>query len=182
MPLAHALLTSLFERPGSGLELAKRFDRSVGYFWPATHQQIYRELARLEAAGFVQAVLVGGARGGKKNYQILSAGKEELTRWVDVSPSLLSVRDELLVRLRAAAVVKATSLADELENLAARHRQKLALYQDIEVRDFPPGPQSREQKLRHLVLKVGIDFEQARIDLCENAIKLLRDETDEQND
>lgn len=178
MPLAHALLTSLLERPGSGLELAKRFDRSIGYFWPATHQQIYRELARLEAAGFVRAVLVDGARGGKKTYQILPAGQEDLARWVQASQPLLLVRDELLVRLRAAAVVKAPALVDELEDLAARHRQKRALYQDIEARDFPPGQQSREQKLRHLVLKVGIDFEQGRIDLCENAIKLLRDETD----
>lgn len=178
MSLAHALLTSLLERPGSGLELAKRFNRSIGYFWPATHQQIYRELARLEEAGFVQAVLVGGARGGKKTYQLLPAGQDELVRWVGASQPLLLVRDELLVRLRAAAVVKATSLVDELEDLAARHRQKLALYQNIEARDFPPGPQKREQKLRHLVLKAGIDFEQCRVDFCENALALLRAEED----
>ena len=48
MSLPHALLTSLAERPGSGSELAGRFDRSIGYFWQATHQQIYRELARLD--------------------------------------------------------------------------------------------------------------------------------------
>ena len=30
--------------PASGLELARRFDRSIGYFWHATHQQIYRVL------------------------------------------------------------------------------------------------------------------------------------------
>jgi len=48
MSLPHALLTALVERPGSGSELAGRFDRSIAYFWQATHQQIYRELARLE--------------------------------------------------------------------------------------------------------------------------------------
>ena len=58
MSLPHARLTSLAERPGSGSELASRFDRSIGYFWQATHQQIYRELARLEAAGWVEAAPV----------------------------------------------------------------------------------------------------------------------------
>ena len=47
MSLAHALLTSLLEQPSSGYELARRFDKSIGHFWQATHQQIYRELGRI---------------------------------------------------------------------------------------------------------------------------------------
>ena len=58
MSLPHALLTALTEHPGSGSDLAGRFDRSIGYFWQATHQQIYRELARLEAAGWIEGLLV----------------------------------------------------------------------------------------------------------------------------
>ena len=50
MSLAHALLTSLQEKSSSGYDLARRFDKSIGFFWRATHQQIYRELARMEAA------------------------------------------------------------------------------------------------------------------------------------
>lgn len=174
MSLPHALLTSLIERPGSGLELADRFDRSIGYFWPATHQQIYRELAKLEEAGFVQATLVSGARGGKKTYQVLPAGREALERWVSASQPTMLIRDELLVRLRAAAVVNTTSLMEELEALATRHRQNLALYHQIEARDFSAPNQSREQKLRHLVLRTGIDFENGRIKLCEDAVALLQ--------
>lgn len=174
MSLPHALLTALIERPSAGLELAKRFDRSIGYFWPATHQQIYRELAKLEEAGFVQAKLVSGARGGKKEYQVLPAGREELEHWATASQPTMLPRDELLVRLRAAAVVNATTLVEELEALAMRHRQKLTLYHQIEARDFSSSNQSREQKLRHLVLKTGIDFENWRIKLCEDAAALLR--------
>ena len=44
MALEHAILVSLLEKPGSGYELARRFERSIGYFWTATHQQIYRTL------------------------------------------------------------------------------------------------------------------------------------------
>lgn len=53
MSLSHVLLTSLIEKPSTGIELARRFDRSMGFFWNATHQQIYRELnAMLQKAGF----------------------------------------------------------------------------------------------------------------------------------
>ena len=53
MALEHALLVALDEQPASGLDLAKRFERSIGFFWHATHQQIYRVLARMEADGWV---------------------------------------------------------------------------------------------------------------------------------
>ena len=36
--LPHVILVSLSEQSGSGYELARRFDRSIGYFWSATHQ------------------------------------------------------------------------------------------------------------------------------------------------
>ena len=53
MALEHALLVALSERPASGLELTRRFEKSIGFFWHATHQQIYRVLARMEADGWV---------------------------------------------------------------------------------------------------------------------------------
>ncbi|NEE19162.1 PadR family transcriptional regulator, partial [Streptomyces sp. SID7499] len=56
MSLPHAILTALLEKPSSGLELTRRFDRSIGYFWSSTHQQIYRELGKLEQAGRIRAL------------------------------------------------------------------------------------------------------------------------------
>lgn len=174
MSLPHALLTSLAERPGSGSELASRFDRSIGYFWQATHQQIYRELARLDAAGWVEAKPVEGARGGKRRFQILRPGRDELQRWVNDRQAPPAIRDELMVRLRAEVVVGPTGLENELEAVAAQHRAKLAAYLQIEARDFLTPPTSREQRLQHLVLKAGIEFERQRIALCEKAVAILQ--------
>ncbi|WP_199783266.1 PadR family transcriptional regulator, partial [Streptomyces alboniger] len=61
MSLPHAILTALLEKPSSGLELTRRFDKSIGYFWSATHQQIYRELGRLEREGSIRALPRQGA-------------------------------------------------------------------------------------------------------------------------
>lgn len=82
MSLPHAILTALLERPSSGLELTRRFDMSIGYFWSATHQQIYRELGRLETRGHIRALPAEQpARGQKKAYEVLPAGRAELARW-----------------------------------------------------------------------------------------------------
>lgn len=110
MSLPHALLTSLAERPGSGSELASRFDRSIGYFWQATHQQIYRELARLEANGWVRSVAIEGARGRKRRYDLLPQGLEELARWTAEPMDPPAIRDELMVRLRAESVIGPSAL------------------------------------------------------------------------
>ena len=53
MALEHAIMVSLGERPGTGYEIAQQFDRSIGHFWSATHQQVYRTLKKLHADGFV---------------------------------------------------------------------------------------------------------------------------------
>lgn len=174
MSLPHALLTSLAERPGSGSELASRFDRSIGYFWQATHQQIYRELARLEAAGWIKGDAVQGARGRKKRYVILPDGLKELTRWTSEALEPPPIRDELMVRLRAEGLVGPTDLSLRLNELLEHHRQKLDAYQAIEQRDFPTSPSQRQHRLQHLVLKAGIDFERHRIAFYEEALIILR--------
>ncbi|MFI2435837.1 PadR family transcriptional regulator [Streptomyces sp. NPDC018693] len=160
MSLPHAILTALLEKPSSGLELTRRFDRSIGYFWSATHQQIYRELGKLEADGHIRA-LPGEqpARGQKKSYEVLPAGRAELERWTAAAQDPKPHRDALLLRLRAAAVVGTAGLEADLRRHLDLHRRQLAEYQEIERRDFPPGRDAPEDRLRHLVLRAGIDLE-----------------------
>lgn len=160
MSLPHAILTALLEKPSSGLELTRRFDKSIGYFWSATHQQIYRELGKLEAEGLIRALSTGQpARGQKKAYEVLSAGRAELARWVSTARDPKPMRDPLLLRLRAAAVVGTEGLEADLRRHLRLREMQLAEYQDIERRDFPPGRDALEDRLRHLVLRAGIDLE-----------------------
>ncbi|MEV8457273.1 PadR family transcriptional regulator [Streptomyces sp. NPDC052095] len=160
MSLPHAILTALLEKPSSGLELTRRFDRSIGYFWSATHQQIYRELGKLERAGQIRELPAQRpARGRKKEYEVLPAGRDALTAWVARREDPKQVRDPLLLRMRAAAVVGAPGLDAELRRHLGLHRRQLAEYLEIEERDFPPERNSEEDRLRHLVLRGGIDLE-----------------------
>lgn len=173
MSLPHAILTALIERPGSGSELADRFHRSIGHFWHATHQQIYRELARLEAAGLVASHPVPQGRGRKRAYEILPEGRRELGQWVREPAEPKLMRDDLMVRLRAEAVVGPTGLDAEIARHLGLHEAKLQLYRDIEARDFGRGPLDRAARLRRLVLRAGIASEEAWIAFCREALDIL---------
>lgn len=176
MSLPHALLTSLLERPSSGLELANRFDKSIGFFWNASHQQIYRELARLEQSKWVVSSPVEDGRGRKRIYRVLPAGKRALQRWIEEVSDPRPLRDEMMVRLRAEAVVGPTKLGRELERRVALHHQKLATYRAIEARDFTGKTASRSEQLQHLVLRTGILHETMYIEVTLAALAILEGE------
>ncbi|MEV6104951.1 helix-turn-helix transcriptional regulator [Streptomyces sp. NPDC051940] len=160
MSLPHAILTALLEKPSSGLELTRRFDKSIGYFWSATHQQIYRELGRLEQAGLIRALPSDQpARGQKREYEVLAAGREELTAWVGTPQEPRALRDPLFLRIRAAAVVGTAGLRVELLRHLELHRRQLAEYGEIEKRDFAAPGLGAAQRMQYLVLKAGIGLE-----------------------
>lgn len=175
MSLPHALLTALIERPSSGFDLAARFDKSMAYFWQASHQQIYRELARLEESGWVRSSADESARGGRKVYEVLDAGREELRRWVAEPADPRPLREELMVRLRAEAAVGPCGLQHEIARRLALHQAQLAVYQAIEQRDFAASNPHRAQRLQHLVLQAGILMESMWCEFSERALAILNE-------
>jgi DNA-binding PadR family transcriptional regulator len=174
MSLRSAILTALMERPSSGKELARRFDLSFGYFWHATHQQIYRELGQMSDAGLIELHAdQEKARGGPRTYAITEAGEQHLRDWVANGQGPVPVRDPLLVRLRAAAVLGDIDLAGQIQQHLDYHRALLETYRSIEERDFRRPLRGRRQRLQHLILQAGIDTEQSWAGWCTNALKEL---------
>jgi DNA-binding PadR family transcriptional regulator len=174
MSLDHALLVSLLEKPSSGYELARRFDRSIGYFWHATHQQIYKVLARMEEAGWVEATLEAGAAApDRRLFCVSAAGRTELDRWLTEPSDPDGVRDSLMVKLRGAAFADPARLLPELEHHRAAHANRLTAYRVIEARDFS-GELDLQRTLQYQVLKSGIRFEQGWLEWCDETLFLLR--------
>ena len=173
MSLQHALLTSLLEKPSSGYELARRFDKSIGYFWHATHQQIYRELARMEQQAWVKSYDAEGGRAGKRQFEVLTAGKEELKNWASRASEPSELRDEMFLKLRADAAIGPFGLEQEIARRMKLHQDRLQIYNEIEQRDFSRIPLSREAKIRHLRLKAGISLEESRIAWSKDALATL---------
>jgi len=173
MSLPHALLTALVERPCTGAELVRRFDRSIGYFWQATHQQIYRELGRLEEAAWVESQPAADGPGRQRAYRVLPAGRKELKRWVSSQDKPVALRDALMVRLRAEAALGPSGLDQAIRRRIDVMKKKLQDYLQIETRDFADGMNTRERKLQHLVLKSGIAVLQLRIEQAQEALRIL---------
>jgi DNA-binding PadR family transcriptional regulator len=175
MSLSHAVLTSLIEKSSSGYDLARRFDKSIGYFWHATHQQIYRELGRMEAAGWIaSSVPADAGKTRKREYRVLPAGRAELARWAAEPAAPMDLRDEFMVKLRADAVLGEVDLHTELQRRIALHKDKLGHYRQIEQRDFLNGKVlPREARIHHMILKKGILYEEGSIAWAQDMLEVL---------
>ncbi len=170
--LPHAILVSLSEQSGSGYELAHRFDRSIGYFWSATHQQIYRTLRVMEDDGWVRATpVVQQGRPDKKVYTVSTTGRAELTRWIaePLAGRGRSVVDarlrDLAVKVRAAGYGDVAAVRAQAVALRAERAARLDVYRALEKRQFPdPGSLTGATLHQFLVLRGGIRAEESAID------------------
>jgi DNA-binding PadR family transcriptional regulator len=165
MALEHALLVALSERPASGLELAKRFGRSIGFFWHATHQQIYRVLARMDADGWVSVTEVPQrGRPGKKVYDVSPRGREALATWLAEPTPTLGLRSELAVKLRGASFGDRAAVLDVVRANLADHHARLDHYGLLMKRDYPePSTLTGLELDQYLVLRGGILMEETWI-------------------
>lgn len=164
MALEHALLVALREQPASGLDLAKRFDRSIGFFWHATHQQIYRVLARMDADGWVRVTTVAqSGRPDKKVYDVTAAGAEVLRAWLAAPTEPEPLRSELAVKLRGASFGDRDAVLDVVRANLADHHLRLDHYRGLMARDYPRSDELAGDPLeldRYLVLRGGILLEE----------------------
>ena len=175
MALSHAILATLLSGPVSGYKLTKRFNAAIGYFWQATHQQIYRELTSLEEQGYVERV-PSSSPSTEKRYALTSEGRDALTEWI-MQPSEPGVlREDLLLKVRAGSLVPPEVLLAELHRRRALHAGRLAVYRELQERDFPdPQHLTYEQRLLYLPLLRGLMFETDNVAWCDTAIALLQE-------
>ncbi|MEU3307911.1 PadR family transcriptional regulator [Nocardiopsis sp. NPDC055551] len=175
MSLPHAILTALLEKPSSGLELTRRFDRSIGYFWSASHQQIYRELGKLERSELIRALPNDSpTRGQRKEYEVLAAGRAELERWVGETEEPRSLRDTLMLRVRATGVVGVDpDFVAELRRHRELHGERLAEYREFQRRDAARGRGTERDRVQGLVLRGGVELEMFWVNWLDKAIAEL---------
>jgi DNA-binding PadR family transcriptional regulator len=166
MALEHAILVSLSERPASGLDLTRRFDRSIGFFWSATHQQIYRVLGRMTTDGWVSAEHVAQhGRPDKKVYAVADQGRRELDRWIAADSPVETFRSEVAVKLRAASYGDRAAVLRQVAEHRAEHATRLAHYEQLAATDFPdPDALAGHALDVYLVLRGGIRLERFWVD------------------
>jgi DNA-binding PadR family transcriptional regulator len=175
MALGDAILACLTERPMTGYELAKTFDSSIGFFWKADHQQIYRELSRLRDRGHIQGrEVVQSGKPNKLVYTLTSEGRAALRQWAARPSSPSSIKDDLLVRLYALDSIDLEPLRTDLMARLEYHRDRLSRYERILIKRFQQGAASPADTGKLLLLRMGLRYERAAAEWCEEALDTLR--------
>lgn len=158
MALRHALLASLYESSATGYELTRRFRERMGNVWNASHQQIYRELAKILDEGLVKVEVVEqSGKPDRKVYRLSDSGEDALKEWVNASSPRPATRDPLLLKLFSGDLWSHERLFEELSRYELNWQAELDRYREIE-RDYFQDVQTlpRHYKLQYLALRRGI--------------------------
>src|SRR5580698_10456016 len=174
LALADAILACLTERPMTGYELAKTFDSSIGFYWKANHQQIYRELTRLRDRGHIEGrEVVQTGKPNKLVYTLTAEGSAAFRHW-GAKPSVPpSIKDDLLVRLYALDSVDIDPLRADLMARLEHHRDRCLRYERILNKRFTEGTASLADTGKLLALRLGVRHERAVVEWCEEALNSL---------
>ena len=177
MALGDAILACLTERPMTGYELAKTFDTSIGFFWKADHQQIYRELSKLRDRGHVQArEVVQTGKPNKLVYTLTSEGRAALKHWAARPSRPASIKDDLLVRMFALDGrrhrMRCAPTSWRASNTTATARTASSgSWQNAFRRARRRQPISASCS----ILRLGVRHERAVVEWCEEALEVLSD-------
>ncbi|WP_427917981.1 PadR family transcriptional regulator [Streptomyces sp. cg40] len=181
MSLKYAVLAALLEGEASGYELAKTFDVSLANFWPATPQQLYRELERLAQDGLIEArVVQQERRPNKRMFTLTEAGRRDLDTFAAEPPRRpTAIRDEFLIKIQAMDGTDPAVIRELVEERRSWARGKLDRYE--RVRDRLLDGRTEEEYLRdaervgpYLTLMAGITFEEENLRWCERVLAILK--------
>jgi DNA-binding PadR family transcriptional regulator len=175
MALAHAIMTALIEDDLSGYELSRDFTTSLGFFWNASHQQIYQELRKLSEKGWLNKREV--SQSGKPNkivYGLTAAGRDALSEWVFGTTRTQAAKDELLVKLYNLDVSNVAHITAEISERREGMMQLLYLYETIRRRHYAePASLPARRKGVYLALAFGINQGEHFLSWCDQALELL---------
>lgn len=172
MSLKYTILIALSEGPKSGYDVAKLFDKTIGFFWRARHSQIYRELGKLKEKQWATSKEI--EQSGKPNrvvFTITEEGREALLNWSREPCEPQELKDDFLIQLYRLESIDIealrTNLMLRLESHRDRHAQYTGKYKLLN------GENSLSDLGQKLALEVGIRWESEWADWCSKALEQL---------
>ncbi|TKC99451.1 PadR family transcriptional regulator [Polyangium fumosum] len=177
MSLKHLILAVVGARPSTGYEITKEFDEVAGFYWRATHQQVYRELATLAEAGLVRFKEVAQqGKPDKKVYTITAKGRRAFADWFREPPEAPRHADPLMIKFFAAELVGIEDLRAQLALAREHHAALLATYEAIAAQHYaePVDTMPRWKKMIYLTLRLGITRERAWLSWADESERVLR--------
>ncbi|MFK7976132.1 MAG: PadR family transcriptional regulator [Halioglobus sp.] len=175
MALAQAIMTALIDDDLSGYELARDFESSLGFFWRASHQQIYQELHKLADKQWLNKRDV--SQSGKPNkivYGLTLAGRNALADWVFSDTRLTPAKDELMIKLYNLSEENAPHLCGEISERRESTMQMLYIYEKIRMLHYEnPLCLPTRSKGVYLALSASMTQGEQFLAWCDEALELL---------
>lgn len=188
MSLKFGLLGLLYDKPMTGYELMKFFNRSLRHFWNAQTSQIYRDLSKLEDGGYLTSEEEEqSGRPNKKIYTISKLGKNlfetMLIEFKDIQK--ISYRDPLCMKI----FFYTNDLTDNLILFLQKYmndNQKFLM--DLDNTELVMDKYAAEdplymdrKKFWKMTVSLGIKQVQANIEWARESIEILEQERGDKN-
>jgi DNA-binding PadR family transcriptional regulator len=129
MPIHHAVLALLADRPAHGYELRASFEHAVGDQWGGLNiGHLYQILERLGRDGLIESeVHPQSIKPDRLVHHITEAGRAELQQWLEEpSTRLRGYRDDFFLKVMAAARTGDRATVD-----GVLHRQRVHLMTEL---------------------------------------------------
>lgn len=176
MSLKYSILAMLSIEPKTGYQLSKDVQGSIGFFWKATHQQIYRELSALEHSGWVKYTdVTQSEKPDKKVFSITKTGLKELINWMKEPSEPPVTRDSFLIKLFVGHLIEPSSILTDLRIQKKAHEERQSHYKNAEEKYFKNVRSlSIKEQYMYLTLRRGILLGKAWLAWCREVEEVLQ--------
>jgi DNA-binding PadR family transcriptional regulator len=170
-----ALLGLLSIEPMSGYDLGQNIRASVGHIWSESYGQIYPNLKKLAAAGYV-SVKEEKQKGklSRHIYSIAQKGREQLIAWLCIPPQSEIPRNEMLLKLFFGSQVPAAVLIAYVERMVGEHRALLEKFTRIEREEIAAQRHRPEAPFWRMTVRYGQLEMEAHLRWAEETLATLR--------
>jgi PadR family transcriptional regulator, regulatory protein AphA len=153
--------------PSTSYDLKRAIGKSVGYFWPFPHAQLYDEPVRLTSLGLLAHEQERRGR-RRRVYRITQAGKEALRSWLrGPTTQLMEFRDVAQLKLFFGELGETQDLIALAQAQIERHKARLEHFQNIAQKHA----NHRALAIRMAPLDIGIRIERAVLSFWEETGK-----------
>lgn len=147
-------------------DLKRAIGRSIGYFWPFPHAQIYSEPERLVSAELLQVELEAGGR-HRRTYSITIEGWRQLKEWLKAPVAdVFQIRNTAEIKLFFAELGNPSDVVALARQQVASHRERLATFEAMQKR----FANQSELAPRLIPLALGIELERVALKFWEAQI------------
>ncbi len=174
----YALLGVLNIISGSGYDIKKFCDSSIGFFWNENYGHIYPVLQKLEEDELVtKRVEQTEGKPSRNVYSITEKGRTELEEWLKLPTEKQPVRSELLLKLFLSRNLPAEDIVKNMEEIKQQSLKELEQYDLIEnlIMSRKDKVDEKTFALWKITLRNGRIGEEARLKWCEESLQTLKE-------